>query len=110
MDVYVIRHKATGQLMPEMKRRGYSHWNPTTGVVPTNARATPRLLPSAVSATRCIAQWAANPNGFNSYQSRTWYDPDGDSFVDSKPDGRAKTDLEVVPMQLIETSVQENAR
>lgn len=26
---YVIRHKATGELMPELKRgRGYSWWNP----------------------------------------------------------------------------------
>jgi hypothetical protein len=91
---YGIRHKATGELMPEVRRRGYSHWNPATGKLPDTIIGTPRLLPSHRMAHRCIVQWAAMPNAKMTY---AWDDEDE---IDIKPDGRKKEDLEVVELEL----------
>ncbi len=90
---YVIRHKATGELMPQMKRdRGYTHWNPDTTIL-TNCLPVPRLLTSVEQARRVIVQWAANPN------MTVRYFEDGDE-VNIKPDGRKKGDLEVRKVHL----------
>jgi hypothetical protein len=96
-DVYfVIRHKATGQIMPQAKRdRGYSHWNPSNQTYEfKKALDVPRLLSTRRQAARCIAMWAANPNARMSF-SRSYYGEE-DYSIDSKPDGRSKDDLEVV--------------
>jgi hypothetical protein len=95
---YVIRHKATGELMPEVKRKGYSHWNPSTGSYPTYALGTPRLLDTRRKAAGCINQWACNPNARASYKQG--YFGEEDYEIDIKPDGRSKDDLEIVEVEL----------
>lgn len=97
---FVIRHIASGALMPQAKRnRGYSHWNPAAvGKVFDVALDVPRLLRTRNSAARCIAQWAACPNGrHTSYQT---YSGEYDDAVDFKDDGRKKDDLEVVEVSV----------
>lgn len=100
MIYYGIRHKATGQLMPASKRRGYSHWNPATevGRNPYFALPYPRLLKDRKTAQACIIQWAANPNcvphiDFSYYGKESLR-------LDTTPDGRKREDLEVVKLEL----------
>ena len=101
----MIRHKASGEFMPELKRtRGYSHWNPGANKSPDAKKFTgaPRLIPSRRNAIRMIAQWNANPNAryagyINSYG-------EDDYGVDTKPDGRTKDDLEVVAVDIVEVN------
>lgn len=97
---YVIRHKATGQIMPLMKRgRGYSHWNPGNPKAPalTYALTVPRMLTTPEQAERCIRQWACAPNKTEKivHSFGTWHD-EVDVIEDIKPDGRQKSDLEIV--------------
>lgn len=106
MIYYMIRHKATGEFMPELKRtRGYTHWNPSTSGSPDNKKLTgcPRLFPSFKKARRCIAMWNSMPNAKMSY-SRS-YDGEEDYSIDFKSDGRKKEDLEVVIVDIVETGV-----
>lgn len=100
----MIRHKESGEFMPELKRtRGYSHWNPAKVDTASNFKkklvGTPRLFASRKNAHLSIAQWYALPNGRqSSYQS---YDGEWDDILDSKEDGRSKDDLEIVPVELV---------
>lgn len=101
---YVIRHKVTGELMPELKRtRGYSHWNPSKVVtsehLKTKLLGTPRLISSRGKAHRCIAQWNALPNGREKINQIH-----DDVELDYKPDGRSKDDLEVVEVRINDTA------
>jgi hypothetical protein len=98
MRLFAIRHKATGEFMPELERRGYSHWNPTTRNYPDNMTGSPRLLISRRKAERCIIQWAYNPNARQRFTTN-YYGEDDIEF-EIKPDGRTKTDLEVVEVSL----------
>lgn len=94
--LYAVRHKATGELMPELtgRKRGYSHWNPARpNRLKKETLGVPRLLHSAAQATRVIAQWNANPNAVGKYT-------EDDAYVDITPDGRTKDDLEVVQVTL----------
>lgn len=102
IDVFVIRHKASGELMPLMRRgKGYSHWNPGNQKYVIQAQTdTPRILLSKKQAQGVINQWNAIPNGKMHYSSPSWYNPDGDESMDIKPDGRRKEDLEIVPAKL----------
>ena len=98
---FVIRHKTTGELMPQAKRdKGYSHWNPSH---PEHkflaATGVPRLIDTRRRAARCISMWAANPNGKRWNRQNQWtgeYEDD----IDFKPDDRKKDDLEVVEVIL----------
>jgi hypothetical protein len=91
---YLIRHKATQEIMPQMKKgRGYTHWNPGNKDAPElkgNA-GIPRLIDTRRKAAACINQWVANPNASN--------DMDGD--IQIKLDNRKKEDLEVVEVELV---------
>ena len=95
---FAIRHKETGMLMPEVQRRGYSHWNPTTGKFPDTMLPTPRLIDTRRKAARCIQQWINNPNA--SYGYRQGYDGREDYQINIKPDGRSIDDLEIVEIEL----------
>jgi len=106
MIYYMIRHKATGEFMPELDRtRGYSFWNPSrepTNQVFTKSKllGVPRLFAARRNASRAIIQWNANPNSkMTGSQS---YDGEWDEFIDSKPDGRSKNDLEIVEVNIEE--------
>jgi hypothetical protein len=101
---YCIRHKATGELMPQAKRdRGYSHWNPN---IPEHefkkAIDVPRLISTRRKAARCISMWAANPNARH-ISSVNSYTGEYDDDIDIKPDGRTASDLEIIEVDLIET-------
>lgn len=92
---YLIRHKATGQFMPQGKKnRGYSHWNPGNPNAEelTMALPIPRMLDSKKKAERCIVQWFYMRNSSNDY--------DGDVKL-GKEDGRKMEDLEVVECELV---------
>lgn len=94
----MIRHKASGEYMPEVKRRGYTHWNPSTNSLPDTITGCPRLLKSRRQAAQCIVQWAYLPNAkTGGHQS---WDGDWDETLDTKPDGRTKEDLEVVEVNI----------
>lgn len=96
---YVIRHKSTGQLMPEVKRRGYTHWNPNTNSMPNTSIGIPRLLHSRRQAHRCIVQWASLPNAKTVYSMSDEYSEELD--IDIKLDGRKKDDLEIIEARLV---------
>lgn len=106
MIYYMIRHKATGEFMPELRRgRGYTHWNP--GKVDTATHlgrrkllGVPRLFPSRGSAYRAIVQWNALPNAYNGF--RTTYFGEEDFDTNITDDGRKKDDLEVVEVDITE--------
>jgi hypothetical protein len=94
---YIIRHRATGEIMPQMKRgRGYTHWNPNNPNKDMGRiveLCTPRLLTSAKQARRCIDAWAMLPNATNDYDGDLKIGPD---------DGRKNEDLEIVGVELRE--------
>lgn len=94
----MIRHKATGEYMPELKRRGYSYWNPSTKSMPNTITGCPRLLKSRKTAMQCIVQWAHLPNARET--SSQGYYGDWDTDLITKPDGRKKEDLEVVEVRI----------
>lgn len=105
----MIRHKATGEFMPELKRtRGYSHWNPAKVDTATHLGrrkllGVPRLFPFRKNAFRSIVQWSCYPNGkTNSHQT---YFGEYKEDIDIKPDGRTKADLEIVIVNIEETGV-----
>lgn len=100
MIFYVIRHKASGELMPQCKRSGYSNWNPDKGLVPNTSLGVPRLLDSRRKAARCIVQWNSMPNAHNRYYVGS-FDDDGGYDIEVKPDGRKKEDLEIVEVELV---------
>lgn len=96
---YAIRHKATGFLMPQMKKdRGYSHWNPDKPKELHASLGVPRLLQSRRQAVKCISGWAAFPNskGGGHYS----YDGEWIEDIDMKDDGRKKEDLEVIEVYI----------
>jgi len=99
----MIRHKATGEFMPELKRtRGYSHWNPakvdTLENLGKKVLGVPRLFASRKKAHGSIVQWNALPNGRSAFIQG--YDGDEWSDCDTKPDGRSKDDLEIVQVNI----------
>jgi hypothetical protein len=104
MIYYMIRHKATGEFMPELKRgRGYTHWNP--GKVDTATHlgrrkliGTPRLFNSLRHANASIVQWNALPNAYNGYKSGPFGTDEYDTNITD--DGRKKDDLEVVMVSI----------
>lgn len=103
MTVYVIRHKATQQIMPLMKKnKGYSHWNPGREVQRKLIGRTdiPRILHSEKQAKQVIVMWKALPNGRMTFMQNTHGEYEDD--IDFKDDGRRKDDLEIVPMELVE--------
>ncbi len=106
MIYYMIRHKATGEFMPELKRtRGYSHWNPakvnTIETLGKKVLGTPRLFASRRKAQGSIAQWNACPNSYAGGRNRSgeWEDD-----IQINLDGRSKDDLEIVEVDIIEVN------
>lgn len=108
MRYYLIRHKASGEFMPELRRtRGYSHWNPakvdTVQNLGSKVIGTPRLFPTRKMAHNSINQWNANPNAYNGPKGNGFgYDDYGFNI---NPDGRSKDDLEIVEVDIVEVIV-----
>lgn len=105
MIYYMIRHRESGEFMPELKRRGYSQWNPskakTDEVFGDRLTGSPRLFASIRKAKHSIAGWYNTPNG------RERHFEDGPD-VSIKDDGREKTDLQIVIVNIYETGVVES--
>jgi hypothetical protein len=105
MIYYMVRHKATGEFMPELKRtRGYSHWNPskvdTVEHLGKKILGVPRLFPSRRKAHFSIVQWNACPNSYA--RGKQSWDGDYDEDININPDGRTKDDLEIVEVNIEE--------
>jgi len=102
MTYYMIRHKASGEFMPQAKRdKGYSHWNPSNPNTKFIAGlSVPRLIDTKKRAARCIIHWAVNPNARRS--ATTSYYGEQNYIIDTKPDGRTKNDLEIVEIDIVE--------
>lgn len=108
MIYYMIRHKATGEFMPELRRgRGYSHWNPSKVDTATHLGrrkllGVPRLFPSRRTAWASIVQWNALPNAYNGYKSGPFGTEEYDTQIED--DGRKKEDLEIVEVDIVEVN------
>jgi hypothetical protein len=101
---FALRHKATGQLMPEFENgRGYSHWTPTADLQNTGndsgMTGTVRLFATYKGADNARVAWARGIHE-RSYTGPTLEDLGGDDYVKARDVGRTKDDLEVVPMVL----------
>ena len=98
---FLIRHKATGEFMPEAKRnKGYTHWNPSILEAEfKNRLGVPRLIDTRRSAAKCISVWAASPNASHSFYQDS-YAGDYYDIINTKDDGRKPEDLEVVEVEL----------
>ena len=107
MIYYMVRHKATGEFMPELVRTGYSFWNPNVEPADKTFQkrkltGCPRLFHSHKSAYRSIVQWNCMPNAKR--VSHISYFGEEVDDISTKPDGRSKTDLEVVKVNIEVTS------
>lgn len=92
MIYYILEHAKTGDCMPEMKR-GYTYWEPGSGVEPV------RLFTSYAGALHARRWWAAG----TAYNTHSSYDDFGDCDTELriKPvPGRSKSDLEIVAVRL----------
>lgn len=100
MIYWVIRHKATGELMPQMKRsRGYTNWNPNTNDPPRQALGVPRLFNKLRSANTSARLWVSAPNAYNGYYTSSYVE-DIDDII-TREDGRKKDDIEVIKVDLV---------
>ena len=100
---YVIRHKATGEIMPQSRKdKGYSHWNPSHPEHEFRlSLGVPRLIDTRRRDAMCIHMWAALPNSRRSLSEPSYYTGEQDDIVDIKPDGRKADDLEIVEVDVI---------
>jgi len=96
----MIRHKATGEYMPQLRNKGYSHWNPSHPEVKLVGTRTgcPRFLKDEKQAKKCIDMWFTFQNGYNSYYQI--HSEEFDDIVDFKKDDRKKEDLEIVKVEV----------
>jgi hypothetical protein len=89
MDFYIIRHLATGQIMPLARLgKGYSFWNPSKGAEFISKLDVPRLFRTVEHAEKVISAWASRPNLQYKYSALR----DSDELV-CNPDGRKFSDL-----------------
>jgi hypothetical protein len=101
LTVYALRHVRTGQFMPQLARRGYSHWNPDTPDATTlyvvKTPGIPRLFTTRRAAACCRSQWQQGI--LESRERQTGFDT-WETEIRAVPDGRTRDDLEVVPLEL----------
>lgn len=98
MNLWAIRHKATGKLMPQLNGRGYSYWNPNTDTEPDTSLGVPRLVKSKTIAKFIVGQWS---QGIHKRTIIRYGEYGENEIVDVFPDGRKKEDLEIVQVQLL---------
>lgn len=96
--LYLIRHKATGEIMPSYRGgRGYSHWNPNSTVVVAAEVTGWRLLKDAKQANKIIKIWSTQPNIYRNYDNNSEKET-----LQIRNDGRKEEDLEVVAVEVKE--------
>ncbi len=101
-NVFVVQHKATKLCMPIMDRGGYTWWEP---LLHDHSKELPRIFFSKVGAERAIAAWAKGE-----WKRHTGVDyscgafGEGFDYTEQRQPkiARAKSDLEVLPLQLVE--------
>ena len=102
-NLFMIRHVTTGEIMPLAKRnRGYSWWNPAK---PRDTLVswltTPRVFTTREQAKKAILGWVSYPNSRLTFRYGSYGEEDYD-FHDITPDGRLRTDLEIVEVRIEE--------
>jgi hypothetical protein len=107
LEVYIIRHKPTGDVMPERMhrsaRRGWSNWEPSQI---TRCKIQPRIFFTHGAAVRALSAWLMGVW----YRSGGWSSgspdnpPEYDEYVDIKKplNPRVKEDMEIVELFLEE--------
>ena len=100
---FIIRYKATNQITPQLRDRGYTYWNPSSSNPMNNLERknlnTPRLFETYDRAYRAIVQWNSLPNA-RPVVNLSYSGSESDS-IDYTPDGRTKDDLEIVKVRLV---------
>lgn len=113
-EFYVIRHKATGRLLParmSQTRTCSTLWEPTNMMLRVPVDPAPRLFVSADSARRCIAAWAAGVWGYKTVSFGSNPLDDESRFgPDTPPVPRWKDQLEVVRVALFEVHEMRGAK
>lgn len=107
MTLYVIRHKPSGQFMPEAGgkirfRGGYTHWEPRDYADLPVDSIPPRLFTREQDAKTALTWWlngVASVSGGHDY----FGEYDEQWHVDAKPE-RRREDMEIVKMKLVEES------
>lgn len=97
MIYYILRHKQSGKVMPQMKTgKGYSYW--LYDNIFDNHLPIPRLFASEKQAKKAVVEWAKGV-----YKWVDVVSSDGPLFLpDQKrklfPQGRSKDDIEIIPV------------
>ena len=94
---YILEHKKTGDCMPELKR-GYTHWEPGTGIEPV------RLFTTKQGASQSRDWWAAGIAVANPVHDE-WGMAEGVELNISVVEGRRKDDLMIVPVTLVQQAL-----
>lgn len=100
--LYALRHKATGLCMPQLGRRGHSHWEPQLDY---HDNLKPRLFWSKRSAQNARTMWVNGPWKREAGTSVDW-EGNHDSWDETVPVAplrpRGKDDLELIVFALVE--------
>lgn len=110
MKYYVVRHKATGRLMParmfRTNTRGWSTWEPSDkpGYGYGGYGTVPRLFDSEIAARRAIIAWAEGPWFAPKESEGSWeegyYEYLGTPVPKGDKKGRSRDELEVLSAEL----------
>lgn len=101
MKFFLVRHIATGELLPQFKGRGSTHWNPAAPVsIISKNRGVPKLFAEERRAKSFIGHWARGAARIakEGTVSGSRYQ---EYIVTENTDGRKREDLEVIPVVLI---------
>jgi hypothetical protein len=106
MKVFALKHVATGELMPEMKRgKGYCHWSPgVLGMQADQALPTPRLFSAPSKARLARGQWVRGIVEWKERKGDGWDSLISDMRQVVRDVGRKTDDLQVVEFDLVETA------
>ena len=106
MNVYTIRHKATGKFMPaRMSRgsnRGWSHWEPTDDKHVFDK--SPRMFFSLKSAQNAIVQYCLGVHKREAGWDNHWETPEYSdvTMVFNPPVPRNRDDFEIITYELVQ--------
>ncbi len=101
MTLHIVKHVKTGITLPTMPGRngmGGSHWDPTEKDYDDSRP--PRIFPTVKSAKSFISAWAQGRHFVErSYNS---YSGESDEIHRIKDMGRRRTELQAVPVRIVE--------
>lgn len=103
MKYYAIKHKPTGQCMPQMVFKASGGWSSWTPGALGNTNPAPRLFCERASAVRAAAAWAAGSWSADMETYSSFDEPEysyrGTPYP-TKVDGRRFEDLEIVEVEM----------